>query len=425
MELYVINLLIYNAFVAALIFFSIIYYLVAMTSIFIRPVKYKFPRVSDGQLPKVTIQIPVYNDPVAIRCIKKCLAFNYPRDKYHILVADDSNDGITSRILNEFSKGRNIKIVRRTNREGFKPGALNNALKYSTGSIIVVFDSDFVPTKDFLRKVVTPFLFDDKIAVVQSRMGFINYKHNIVSRFAGVLLMIYHYCVLPISNKANTVFFCGTGGAIRKDVLLSVGGWNGKSVTEDADLSVKILQKGYRNIYVPNLEAAGEVPFTLKSFLRQQMRWAYGITRVFMDHWKSIWFSRSFSIQQRTMITFITTGYIITPFVVGAAVTGQLGWLITPPKPLALADIVNFGKTLLLTSGFVALGIIALHRAGRIRDFFKLYFAAFFIGIALAGANMIAFFKSLTKRKTIWIRTPKMGSNFILEFFRRLFSRRK
>ena len=425
MELYVINLLIYNAFVAALIFFSIIYYLVAMTSIFIRPVKYKFPRVSDGQLPKVTIQIPVYNDPVAIRCIKKCLAFNYPRDKYHILVADDSNDGITSRILNEFSKGRNIKIVRRTNREGFKPGALNNALKYSTGSIIVVFDSDFVPTKDFLRKVVTPFLFDDKIAVVQSRMGFINYKHNVVSRFAGVLLMIYHYCVLPISNKANTVFFCGTGGAIRKDVLLSVGGWNGKSVTEDADLSVKILQKGYRNIYVPNLEAAGEVPFTLKSFLRQQMRWAYGITRVFMDHWKSIWFSRSFSIQQKTMITFITTGYVITPFVVGAAVTGQLGWLITPPKPLALADIVNFGKTLLLTSGFIALGIIALHRAGKIHDFFKLYFAAFFIGIVLAGANMVAFFRSVAKRRTGWIRTPKMGSNFILEFFRRLFSGNK
>jgi cellulose synthase/poly-beta-1,6-N-acetylglucosamine synthase-like glycosyltransferase len=425
MELYVINLLIYNAFVAALIFFSIIYYLVAMTSIFIRPVKYKFPRVSDDQLPTVTVQIPVYNDPVAIRCIKRCLAFNYPKDKYHIVVADDSNDGITSRILNEFSEGRDIKIVRRTNREGFKPGALNNALKYSTGSIIVVFDSDFVPRKDFLRKVVTPFLFDDKIAVVQSRMGFVNYKHNTVSRFAGVLLMIYHHCVLPISNKVNTVFFCGTGGAIRKDVLLSVGGWNGKSVTEDADLSVKILQKGYRNIYVPNLEAAGEVPFTLKSFLRQQMRWAYGITRVFMDHWKSIWFSRSFSFPQRTMITFITTGYIITPFVVGAAVTGQLGWLITPPKPLAFGDIISFGKTLLLTSGFVALGIIALHRAGRINDFFKLYFAAFFVGIVLAGANMIAFFRSIAKRRTGWIRTPKMGSNFILEFFRRLFSRRK
>ncbi len=426
MEPHVINLILYNALLVPIIFFSILYYIVAMTSLFVRSSNYRFQKISKEHLPRVTIQIPVYNDPVAVRCIKKCLAFDYPKDRYHILVADDSNDGITPRILREFVKGKdNVKIIRRNNREGFKPGALNNAVKYSAGDIIVVFDSDFVPKRDFLKKIITPFLFDEKIAVVQSRMGFINYKHNIVSRFAGVLLMIYHYCVLPISNKANTVFFCGTGGAIRKDVLLSVGGWNGKSITEDADLSVQILEKGYKNIYISNLEAAGEVPFTLKSFLRQQMRWAYGITRVFMDNWRKILFSRSFTIQQKTMITFITTGYLITPFVVGAAVTGQLGWIITPPKPLVLTDIFNFGKTLLLTSGFVALGIIALHRAGRIRDFFRLYLAAFIIGIVLAAANMVAFFRSITKRHTTWIRTPKMGSNFILEFFRRLFSRKE
>ncbi len=426
MEPHVINLIIYNALLAPIIFFSILYYIVAMTSLFVRSSSYRFPKIKDEKLPTVTIQIPVYNDPVAVRCIKKCLAFDYPKNKYNILVADDSNDDITPRILREFAKGKeNVKIIRRSTREGYKPGALNNALKHSTGDIIVVFDSDFVPKKDFLRKVVTPFLFDEKLAVVQSRMGFVNYKHNIVSRFAGALLMIYHHCILPISNKANTVFFCGTGGAIRKDILLSVGGWNGKSVTEDADLSVHILERGYKNIYISSLQANGEVPFTLKSFLRQQMRWAYGITRVFMDNWKKILFSRSFTIQQRTMITFITTGYLITPFVVGAAVTGQLGWIITPPKPLLFSDIINFGKTLLFTSGFVALGIIALYRAGRMRDFFRLYFAAFFIGIVLAGANMIAFFKSIFRAKTTWIRTPKMGSNFILEFFRRLFSRNR
>src|SRR3989304_706259 len=231
MEPHLINLLLYNAFLLPIIFFSVLYYLLAITSIFVKPSNYKFPNVKDSQLPKVTIQIPVFNDPVAVRCIKKCLAFNYPKDKYHILVADDSNDGITNKILQEFVKGKeNVKIVNRSSRTGFKPGALNNILRYTKGDIIVIFDSDFVPKKDFLRKLVTPFLQDKEIAVVQSRMGFVNYGHNIISQFAGVLLMIYHHCVMPITSRTNSVFFCGTGGAIRKDVLLSVGGWNEKSV---------------------------------------------------------------------------------------------------------------------------------------------------------------------------------------------------
>ena len=181
MEAYIINLLLYNAFLVPVIFFSVLYYMLAFTSFFVKAPRYSFPDVRDGQLPNVTIQIPVYNDPVAVRCIKKCLNFNYPKNKYHIIVADDSNDGITPKILDGFVKAkRNVRIVRRATRKGFKSGALNNTLKHCKGDIIVIFDSDFVPKKDFLRKLVTPFTFDKELAIVQSRMSFVNYHQNII-----------------------------------------------------------------------------------------------------------------------------------------------------------------------------------------------------------------------------------------------------
>lgn len=422
LEPHIINLIVYETLLIPIIFFSVLYYIVAFGTLKVKMQNYKFRHVKDDKLPTVTIQIPVYNDPVAVRCIKKCLAFDYPKNKIDIIIADDSTDEMTTKIIKNFIKNeKRVRLVKRKSREGFKPGALNNILPMTKGELIVIFDSDFVPKKDFLRKLVAPFLSDEKIAVVQSRMGFVNYDHNTVSRFAGALLMIYHHCIMPLSSRFNTVFFCGTGGAIRTSVLRSLGGWNTKSITEDADLSVLLLEKGYKNLYIPNLYAAGEVPFTLKSFLRQQMRWAYGITRVFMDHWRKIFFSKNFTIGQRGMMIFITAGYVVTPFVAAIAFSGQLGWIITPPKPLTILDVINFLKIFLYTSGFIFLGAIALRRGGKFGDFIKLLAAAFVLGIILAFTNMIAFLKAITGRKEGWIRTPKMGSLSILEFFRKIF----
>src|SRR3989338_5652458 len=151
MEAYLINLLLYNAFLVPVIFFSVLYYMLAFTSFFVKAPRYSFPDVKDGQLPDVTIQIPVYNDPVAIRCIKKCLKFNYPKNKYEILVADDSTDEVTKKIIDNFVAGKKIvKVFRRGTRDGYKPGALNYILPHTKGDIIVVFDADFIPKKNFL-----------------------------------------------------------------------------------------------------------------------------------------------------------------------------------------------------------------------------------------------------------------------------------
>ncbi len=422
MEPYVINLIIYQSLLVPIILFSIIYYLLGFTTLFVTVPRYRFPKIKNRELPTVTIQIPVYNDPVAIRCIKKCLQLNYPKDKYDIIVADDSTDNVTKKIIDNFvSSRKNVKVIRRGTRQNYKPGALNYILPYTKGDVIVVFDSDFVPKKNFLRKLVTPMVLDEKVAVVQSRMEFINYNTNIISKFAAVLLMIYHNCIMPINNRLNTAFFCGTGGAIRKSILVEAGGWNNKSITEDADLSVVLLEKGYKHVYIHNLVVAGEVPFTLRSFLRQQQRWAYGITRIFVERWRQILFSKNFKLGQKGMITFLTTSYIITPIVVMIAISGQLGWIITPPKPLQWTDAINFLMVFAYTSGFIFLGTIGLYRAGKLGDFFKLFVASFVIGIILAFSNTISFFKAVFGLKGVWIRTPKMGSISILEFFRKVF----
>jgi len=426
MEAYLINLAIYQALLLPIIFFSILYYVLGFTTLFISMPRYRFPKIRDEDLPSVTVQIPVYNDPVAIRCVKKCLQFNYPKNKYDIIMADDSTDEITKNIIDDFAgRHASVRVVRRGGRKGYKPGALNYILPQTKGDIICLFDSDFVPKKNFLRKLVAPFVQDENVAVVQSRMSFTNYNTNIISKFAGTLLIMYHNCIMPIGSKLNAIFFCGTGGAIRKDILLKAGGWNDKSITEDADLSVVLLEKGYKHVYMHNLTCAGEVPFTLKSFLVQQTRWAYGMTRIFVERWKTIFFSKNFTLSQKGMITYITTGYVVAPIVVLVAITGQLGWILTPPKPFLISDILNFMLMFAYTSGFIFLGVIGIKRDGKIGDFFKLLLAAFTIGIVLAFTNMIAFFKAVLGMKSGWIRTPKMANLSILQFFRKLFGRQE
>ncbi|MCD6381729.1 MAG: glycosyltransferase, partial [Candidatus Aenigmarchaeota archaeon] len=352
MEIYQISFILFQTFMIPVIFFSLIFYFVSIGSLFIKNPKFRF-KLKKFKWPFVTIQIPVYNDPVAARCIETCMKLDYPKNRYEVIVADDSTDEKTREILDKYAKKYPIKLIRRGNRKGFKAGALNNALKYSKGEIVTVFDADFVPPKNFLKEVVKPFLVDERIAIVQTRMGFLNYDQNIITRFAASLLAAYHHCWLPLFNKVNSVFFCGTHGAIRRSVLEEVGGWNEENLTEDADLSVKILDKGYKNIYLSDMKVPGEVPFTLSGFIKQQSRWVYGQTQTFMGNWKRILFSKTLKLSQKLSIFFVTLGGITAPFVIGMTFFGQVALFTAPPKPVGFIDMLNFVKNFIITMGFL------------------------------------------------------------------------
>jgi len=408
------------------IFFSVIFYTLALMTIFVQPRKYRF-NGNNKELPFVTIQLPVYNDPVVVRCIKSCLKFDYPKNRYEILVADDSTDKKTKRIIDEFSRNfyrkvsskehSDVKVFRRDSRKGFKPGALNNLLNHSRGEIIVIFDSDFTPKKNFLKRIIQPFLEDKNVACVQSRMGYLNSHQNRITKLASTFLMMYHNCIIPINDKLGVVFFCGTGGAIRKDVLIKLGGWNERSITEDSDLSIKMFRAGYKNVYLADLRASGELPFTLKSFIRQQMRWAYGNTRVFIENAKDIWLSKTFSFRQRLMMTFVTTGNLACFFVVMMTFFGLLSWITGTSHPVSNYDARRFVFTFIATGGFLSLAFIGMVREKKLNLMWSFFVSSLTIGLVVALTNAIAVMEAMLGKKRGWFRTPKYGSISVLKLF--------
>jgi len=422
MDAYLINLAVFQTFLVPVIFFSTLFYLVSFTSIFSTK-RHSYRRLSDAELPTVSVQIPVFNDPVAARCIERCLKFDYPKGKYRILVADDSTDPVTRRILDSYEKkypGR-VKVLRRNNRNGWKAGALNNALCHTSEDYIVLFDSDFVPKRNFLRRVVEPFFKDEKVAIVQSNTRWLNNGTNMVTRYASCVLYAYYSCIMPIANLAGVAFLGGTGGAIRTSVLKKQGGWNEKSLTEDSDLSIKLFGKGYRSVYLYDLEVKGEVPVTIGALVRQQTRWAYGTAQVFAQNWRSIFFSPRLGMAQKAMISYVALTYMWSPFILGMVVSGNLGWVLTPAKPIEIADLIDITKNFVMTSGFFLTGVLALHRAGKLRELPKTFVSMLTIGVALTFTSFVAYVRGILGRDLSWVRTPKVGNIPIYTFFKNIF----
>lgn len=419
MGLYETSIFLYELFLIPVIFFSTFFFTLTISSIILKPNRHKFNK-KITTWPSVTIQLPTYNDPIVIRCIKHCLRFDYPKDKFDIIVADDSTDEKTTKLVMRYAKEYpdRIKLIRRNSREGFKAGALNNALKFTKGEIIVIFDADFTPPKNFLKKVVKPLIEDENVVFVQSRMGYININQNLITKIASIFLMFYHNTIVPINDKLGIALFCGTGGAIRKKALLEIGGWNEKSITEDTDLSLKLFNKGYKSIYLPNLRASGELPFTLKSFIRQQMRWAYGNTRAFIEHISLIWINKIFSLKQKIMLTFTTAGNLISLFVVAMTFFGFVSMFTGTPHPLTFREIMRFFTTFLATSGFMVLSFLGMKREGRLDLAGSFLISSMTIGLIISTTNSLAVIEAILNRKMTWFKTPKYGNLSITKWFK-------
>lgn len=407
---YDISLLLYNVTLIPMIFFSVLFITLAIVNLLAtgnqRPTLQKLKK-----LPFVSVQIPTFNDPIAARCIEKCLQFNYPKDRFEIIIADDSTNIQTQQLLASFAKKNpdNVKYIHRTNRVGFKPGALKNAMKDTKGEILVLFDADWIPKQDFLLDITKPFA-DPQVAIVQARQGFYNHEKNMITRFASYLLMIHHAILLPIANKLNCVFLCGTAGALRRSAFEKVGGWNLGSITEDADLSVKLLLEGYKTVYIEH-ETPSEVPDTLEGFIKQQMRWCYGNVRVFFDHASDILFNPKLTIGQRFVMMYLTCGNIIAPVVVGMTIFGFAGWFLGEPTLFNFQDLITMVTRVILTAGFFFLGYVALRRLGRQNEIRQLVISGFTLGLVLAVANTVACFRAISNKKLGWYCTPKTDNS--------------
>jgi len=229
------------------------------------------------------VQIPIYNEPrVARRVVEAVAALDYPQDKLQIQVLDDSTDRTTPILAALISRlrqshGLNIQHLHRHDRTGYKAGALADALPQATGDFIAIFDADFVPEPDWLRRTLPALATNPQLAFVQTRWGHINRSQNPLTAAQG-LALDGHFVIEQQARSASGFLqnFNGSGGMWRKSAIEDAGGWTSDTVTEDLDLSYRAQLAGWQGSYLNHVEAPAEVPPLLVSFKRQQRRWAKG-----------------------------------------------------------------------------------------------------------------------------------------------------
>lgn len=235
--------------------------------------------------PQVTIQLPTYNERYMIdRLLQAVTRLDYPVNKLQIQVLDDSTDStkevIAKAVRHYQGIGVNIELLHRNDRSGYKAGALEAGLKSATGEFVAVFDADFLPQRDWLRKVV-PFFQDNKVAFVQTRWGHLNHSYNIVTHLIGMALDA-HFVIEQTARAGSGLLmsFNGTAGMWRVKAIEEAGGWQGDTLTEDIDLSFRTEFAGWKYIYAPDVVVMSELPAQMDAFKKQQVRWVKGNMQV-------------------------------------------------------------------------------------------------------------------------------------------------
>jgi len=232
-------------------------------------------------LPAVTIQLPIYNEMyVADRLIDAVCELDYPRELLEIQVLDDSTDETRSvaeqAVRRNAARGLDIKYIHRMDRSGFKAGALEAGLNVARGEYVGIFDADFIPPANFLRRTI-PYFTDAKVGMVQARWGHINQDYSLLTKIQSILLDGHFVLEHGSRNRGGLFFnFNGTAGIWRRTAIAEAGGWQHDTLTEDLDLSYRAQLRGWRFVYLQDLVAPAEVPVEMNAFKSQQHRWAKG-----------------------------------------------------------------------------------------------------------------------------------------------------
>ncbi|HWZ11872.1 MAG TPA: cellulose synthase family protein, partial [Acidobacteriaceae bacterium] len=236
----------------------------------------------DGELPFVTVQLPIFNEQFVIdRLVDACCAIEYPRDRFEIQVLDDSTDEsqeVARAIVERYAaQGEPIYYLHRTNRHGFKAGALDEGLRTAKGELVAIFDADFVPAPDWLMKVVHHF-HEDGIGMVQTRWTHLNRDYSLLTQVEAILLDGHFVLEHGGRSRAGVFFnFNGTAGMWRRQAIDDAGGWQHDTLTEDTDLSYRAQIAGWRFKYLQDVVCPAELPIEMTAFKTQQARWAKGL----------------------------------------------------------------------------------------------------------------------------------------------------
>ena len=242
-------------------------------------------RFGEKNLPNITVQLPLFNERyVCERLIEAVADFDYPIDKLDIQVLDDSTDDTTEiarkKVYEIAERGFQISLIHRTDRSGYKAGALENGLRTAKGELVAVFDADFQPPPTILRETVD-FFVEPKVGMVQARWDHINRKYSMLTRIQSLMLDGHFVIEHGARQRSGRFFnFNGTAGIWRISAIHDAGGWEHDTLTEDMDLSYRAQLRGWKFLYLPEVVAPAEIPVEMASFKSQQHRWAKGSIQV-------------------------------------------------------------------------------------------------------------------------------------------------
>ena len=373
-------------------------------------------RLNEADLPSVVTQIPVYNElNVVERVLIAAADMEYPADRHEIQVLDDSTDATAEVIdrvaANLRARGHRIEVLRRSDRDGYKAGALREGMLRSDAPFIALFDADFVPPRDFLRRTVEILLLQPGVGFVQARWGHLNPRENLLTRLQ-VVALDGHFAVEQPARAWNGCFinFNGTAGLWRRQAIDDAGGWEGDTLTEDMDLSYRAQLQGWQPFYLTDLAVPAELPSDMYAFKAQQFRWAKGSIQTARKLLPAVLRSPA-TLRAKVQAVFHMTHYLTHPLLLLMILLALPVLLFTPfrDEPVLVwlfVSIVAAGT--LAPTTLYAVSQRALHPPDR-RASPRLIPLLMLVGIGMTLSNSCAVFEALLGRRSEFVRTPKRG----------------
>lgn len=368
-----------------------------------------------NELPQVTVQIPLYNERlVAKRIVDSIVLLDYPVDRLQIQIVDDSNDDtselIAERVKHYQQQGINIDHVQRTNRQGFKAGALKEAMSSASGEFIAIFDADFIPNPNTLLKSIHYFT-QPNVAMVQLRWEHLNRRSSLLTKTQAIMLDAHFALEQQIRCASEMLFnFNGTAGIWRTSAIIDAGHWSADTLTEDLDLSYRAQIAGWKMLYLNDVTCPGELPADMNAFKTQQYRWAKGGVQVMMKMLKTVWKTK-LPFSKKVESTF----HLSNNLAYFVMLIDTLFFLVPSLYLRDKYDFINVWwldiPLLLMSSGghiaYLYFGQVVLGRS-KSRAFLKIPNLVM-LGIQLAINNSKAGLEALLGKESEFVRTPKTG----------------
>lgn len=404
-----------------LMFFVLVYSLTQLNlaRLYLKKKRNQQPTPPLTEYPTVTIQLPIYNELYVVeRLIDNVSKLDYPKDKLEVQVLDDSTDEtkeiIARKVAEHTSKGLDIKQILRPDRVGYKAGALAYGMDLAKGEFIAIFDADFLPEPDFLKKTLAEFTHD-KVGMVQTKWQHINEDYSLLTRLQAFGLDA-HFTIEQAGRNSRGYFmnFNGTAGVWRKQTIIDAGGWQHDTLTEDLDLSYRAQLKGWEFKYMEQIGTPSELPVTIDALKSQQFRWTKGAAECLRKNlWsvlkdKSIPFATKFHATFHLMNSFIFISILMTalislPLLFLKHEVGGYEWFY---KASFFAQYV-----ILFIALFYFISLTHKIKSIPRRIVYFLTTFPFFLAVSMGLSihNTIAVVEGYLGKKTPFIRTPKFN----------------